>query len=163
MTRLNARLAEFDPESPYDQEGNEEGLGLGLYVVARLAHRHGVRVQLREQKQGGVAAVVVLPGPPARRGSAVRRPVRHRAHHGRHPRLLPPRRRRRGQLQRPLRPFDRHRPAGHTGGERGTRAAGAGAGGRTGTGRPDGTGAHGHPAAADLRRRTADRRPAAGV
>ena len=63
MTRLNARLAEFDPESPYDQEGNEgPGLGLGLYVVARLAHRHGVRVQLREQKQGGVAAVVVVPG-----------------------------------------------------------------------------------------------------
>ncbi|MFE7856553.1 nitrate- and nitrite sensing domain-containing protein [Streptomyces sp. NPDC057403] len=62
MTRLNTRLAEFDPESPYDQEG-EEGLGLGLYVVARLAHRHGVRVQLREQKQGGVAAVVVVPGP----------------------------------------------------------------------------------------------------
>ncbi|MEU6255015.1 nitrate- and nitrite sensing domain-containing protein [Streptomyces sp. NPDC047043] len=60
MTRLNARLAEFDPESPYDQEG-EEGLGLGLYVVARLAHRHDVRVRLREQKQGGVAAVVVLP------------------------------------------------------------------------------------------------------
>ncbi|MFG2788472.1 nitrate- and nitrite sensing domain-containing protein [Streptomyces sp. NPDC048419] len=60
MTRLNARLAEFDQGSPYDHEG-EEGLGLGLYVVARLAHRHGVRVQLREQKQGGVAAVVVLP------------------------------------------------------------------------------------------------------
>lgn len=53
MTRLNARVAEFDPESPYDHEGNEgPGLGLGLYVVARLAHRHGVRVQLREQKQG---------------------------------------------------------------------------------------------------------------
>ncbi|MBO4257523.1 histidine kinase [Streptomyces griseorubiginosus] len=62
MTRLNARLAEFDPEAPYDQEG-DEGLGLGLYVVARLAHRHGVRVQLRDQKQGGVAAVVVLPKP----------------------------------------------------------------------------------------------------
>ncbi|GAB2857768.1 nitrate- and nitrite sensing domain-containing protein [Streptomyces deserti] len=60
LERLNARLADFDPESPYDQEG-EDGLGLGLYVVARLAHRHGVRVQLREQKQGGVAAVVVLP------------------------------------------------------------------------------------------------------
>ncbi|MFE6362426.1 nitrate- and nitrite sensing domain-containing protein [Streptomyces sp. NPDC057806] len=60
MTRLNNRLADFDPEASYDQEG-EEGLGLGLYVVARLAHRHGVRVQLREQKQGGVAAVVVLP------------------------------------------------------------------------------------------------------
>ncbi|MFJ9564119.1 nitrate- and nitrite sensing domain-containing protein [Streptomyces fuscichromogenes] len=62
MVRLNGRLAEFDPDSPYDQEG-EGGLGLGLYVVARLAHRHGVRVQLREQKQGGVAAVVVLPQP----------------------------------------------------------------------------------------------------
>ncbi|MFI6851663.1 nitrate- and nitrite sensing domain-containing protein [Streptomyces sp. NPDC050416] len=60
LERLNARLADFDPEAPYDQEG-EDGLGLGLYVVARLAHRHGVRVQLREQKQGGVAAVVVLP------------------------------------------------------------------------------------------------------
>ncbi|MEU9433612.1 nitrate- and nitrite sensing domain-containing protein [Streptomyces sp. NPDC048252] len=60
MSRLNARLAEFEPETPYDQEG-EEGLGLGLYVVARLAHRHGARVRLREQKQGGVAAVVVLP------------------------------------------------------------------------------------------------------
>jgi signal transduction histidine kinase len=60
MTRLNARLADFDPDAPYDHEA-EDGLGLGLYVVARLAHRHGVRVQLREQKQGGVAAVVVLP------------------------------------------------------------------------------------------------------
>ncbi|MFD4558344.1 nitrate- and nitrite sensing domain-containing protein [Streptomyces sp. NPDC058469] len=62
MTSLNTRLTEFDPDSPYDQEG-EEGLGLGLYVVARLAHRHGVRVQLRDQKQGGIAAVVVLPSP----------------------------------------------------------------------------------------------------
>ncbi|MER6344048.1 nitrate- and nitrite sensing domain-containing protein [Streptomyces sp. NPDC001532] len=62
LTRLNARLAEFDPEAAYDQEG-EDGLGLGLYVVARLAHRLGVRVQLREQKQGGIAAVVVLPQP----------------------------------------------------------------------------------------------------
>lgn len=62
LTRLNARLADFDPDSAYDQEG-DDGLGLGLYVVARLAHRHGVRVQLREQKQGGVAAVVVLPAP----------------------------------------------------------------------------------------------------
>ncbi|MFD5792392.1 nitrate- and nitrite sensing domain-containing protein [Streptomyces diastatochromogenes] len=62
LDRLNSRLTDFDPASPYDQEG-ETGLGLGLYVVARLAHRHGVRVQLREQKQGGVAAVVVLPQP----------------------------------------------------------------------------------------------------
>ncbi|MFE6173205.1 nitrate- and nitrite sensing domain-containing protein [Streptomyces sp. NPDC056464] len=60
LTRLNARLADFDPEASYDQEG-DNGLGLGLYVVARLAHRHGIRVQLREQKQGGIAAVAVLP------------------------------------------------------------------------------------------------------
>ncbi|MGW5173373.1 nitrate- and nitrite sensing domain-containing protein [Streptomyces sp. NPDC004082] len=60
MSQLNARLADFDPDDAYDEESGE-GLGLGLYVVARLAHRHGVRVQLREQKQGGVAAVVVLP------------------------------------------------------------------------------------------------------
>ncbi|MFJ8600430.1 nitrate- and nitrite sensing domain-containing protein [Streptomyces shenzhenensis] len=59
LERLNARLADFDPDAAYGQEG-EDGLGLGLYVVARLAHRHGVRVQLREQKQGGVAAVVVV-------------------------------------------------------------------------------------------------------
>jgi signal transduction histidine kinase len=60
LTQLNTRLADFDPEDAYDQESGE-GLGLGLYVVARLAHRHGVRVQLREQKQGGITAVVVLP------------------------------------------------------------------------------------------------------
>ncbi|KUM89478.1 histidine kinase [Streptomyces pseudovenezuelae] len=64
MTTLNARLAEFDPEAAYESyDEGDEGLGLGLYVVGRLAHRHGVRVQLREQKQGGVAAVVVLPKP----------------------------------------------------------------------------------------------------
>ncbi|MBL1085876.1 nitrate- and nitrite sensing domain-containing protein [Streptomyces actinomycinicus] len=62
LARLNARLTDFDPESGYDHEG-DDGLGLGLYVVARLAHRHGVRVQLRDQKQGGIAAVVVLPSP----------------------------------------------------------------------------------------------------
>nr|WP_105976010.1 sensor histidine kinase [Streptomyces geranii] len=69
LVRLNSRLADFDPDAPYepgDEEGADgeagDGIGLGLYVVARLAHRHGVRVQLREQKQqGGVAAVVVLP------------------------------------------------------------------------------------------------------
>ncbi|MEU7663410.1 sensor histidine kinase [Streptomyces lincolnensis] len=74
LDELNARLVGFDPEAPYEAYGSggngkgrknaqdgEEGLGLGLYVVARLAHRLGVRVQLREQKQGGIAAVVVLP------------------------------------------------------------------------------------------------------
>ncbi|MET8685760.1 nitrate- and nitrite sensing domain-containing protein [Streptomyces sp. NPDC004732] len=60
MRELNARLADFDPDDAYDQESGD-GLGLGLYVVARLAARHGARVRLRDQKQGGVAAVVVLP------------------------------------------------------------------------------------------------------
>ncbi|WP_108954413.1 sensor histidine kinase [Streptomyces fragilis] len=60
LERLNSRLADFDPDQPHVPDG-EGGLGLGLYVVARLAHRHGVRVRLREQKQGGVTAVAVLP------------------------------------------------------------------------------------------------------
>ncbi|MFH8488608.1 sensor histidine kinase [Streptomyces longisporoflavus] len=62
MDELNSRLAEFRPDDAYDQESGD-GLGLGLYVVARLAARHGARVRLREQKQGGIAAVVVLPKP----------------------------------------------------------------------------------------------------
>ncbi|MFJ4710662.1 nitrate- and nitrite sensing domain-containing protein [Streptomyces sp. NPDC088785] len=60
MTELNARLSAFTPEQGHDPE-DTDGLGLGLYVVARLAARHGVRVRLREQKQGGIAAVAVLP------------------------------------------------------------------------------------------------------
>ncbi|MFK4270859.1 sensor histidine kinase [Streptomyces milbemycinicus] len=69
FVELNSRLS--DPVPEYCQGPQpEDPLGLGLYVVTRLAARHGVRVQLREQKPGGVAAVVVLPtkilpaGPP---------------------------------------------------------------------------------------------------
>lgn len=40
----------------------EESAGLGLYVVARLAARHGLRVELRTQEEGGAAAVVTVPG-----------------------------------------------------------------------------------------------------
>ncbi|MER5888574.1 nitrate- and nitrite sensing domain-containing protein [Streptomyces sp. NPDC001941] len=54
LAELNARLADPDP----DDHGGE---GLGIRVTALLAARHGVRVQLREQQQGGVAAVLVLP------------------------------------------------------------------------------------------------------
>ncbi|MET9496734.1 nitrate- and nitrite sensing domain-containing protein [Streptomyces sp. NPDC006552] len=60
MRELNARLSSFSAEQAHDAQ-DAQGLGLGLYVVARLAARHGVRVRLREQKQGGIAAVVVLP------------------------------------------------------------------------------------------------------
>ncbi|GAA4510116.1 MULTISPECIES: sensor histidine kinase [Nonomuraea] len=34
---------------------------MGLYVVARLAHRHGVRVQLRPHASGGLTAMVLIP------------------------------------------------------------------------------------------------------
>ncbi|MFF9776631.1 nitrate- and nitrite sensing domain-containing protein [Streptomyces sp. NPDC013978] len=60
LARLNSRLTDFDPEAPYEQEDGE-GLGLGLYVVARLAHRLGTPVRLQPHGSGGTAAVVVLP------------------------------------------------------------------------------------------------------
>ncbi|MFF9841667.1 nitrate- and nitrite sensing domain-containing protein [Streptomyces sp. NPDC013740] len=56
LAELNARLA--DPAV-----AATEGEGLGIRVAALLAARHGVRVELREQKPGGVTAVVVLPLP----------------------------------------------------------------------------------------------------
>ncbi|PSK69862.1 histidine kinase [Streptomyces sp. CS149] len=59
MDELNARLA--DPTSFEVGEQNADGAGLGLQVTSLLAARHGVRVQLREQKGSGVTAVVVLP------------------------------------------------------------------------------------------------------
>lgn len=68
IAELNAGLE--DPEA-YGSGTGRDGEGLGLRVAALLAARHGVRVQLREQKQGGIAAVVVLSqsllpaGPPA--------------------------------------------------------------------------------------------------
>jgi Histidine kinase-, DNA gyrase B-, and HSP90-like ATPase len=34
---------------------------MGLYVVGRLAHRHGIRVQLRERPYGGIVASVIIP------------------------------------------------------------------------------------------------------
>ncbi|MFD7662174.1 nitrate- and nitrite sensing domain-containing protein [Streptomyces sp. NPDC059788] len=60
LAELNTRLAggAGDDDSP---DTADETLGLGLYVVVRLAARHGVRVQLRDEKQGGITAVVVLP------------------------------------------------------------------------------------------------------
>ncbi|MFP8883551.1 nitrate- and nitrite sensing domain-containing protein [Streptomyces mangrovi] len=57
LAELNAKLADGALAAPED----DDALGMGLYVVARLAARHGVRVQLREQQQGGIAAVAVLP------------------------------------------------------------------------------------------------------
>ncbi|MFW3472203.1 nitrate- and nitrite sensing domain-containing protein [Streptomyces microflavus] len=59
MGELNARLA--DPASFEVGEQSADGAGLGLQVTSLLAARHGVRVQLREQRGSGVTAVVVLP------------------------------------------------------------------------------------------------------
>ncbi|MFH9724160.1 nitrate- and nitrite sensing domain-containing protein [Streptomyces sp. NPDC017254] len=71
LAELNARLAEADPAA-------FEGEGLGMRVIALLAARHGVRVELREQKPGGTAAVVVLPEPllPTALPTTVTEPVR---------------------------------------------------------------------------------------
>ncbi|WP_370421463.1 nitrate- and nitrite sensing domain-containing protein [Streptomyces sp. QH1-20] len=84
LEELNTLLADPDPRGPRPGGGDQHdrpALGLGLYVVARLAARHGVRVQLRDQRPGGVAAVVVLPrtllpdGPPVVTDFAAAPPV----------------------------------------------------------------------------------------
>ena len=53
---------------------------LGLYVVGRLAQRHGIRVQLRERPYGGISANVITPSRLVRADAgaaprAARRPV----------------------------------------------------------------------------------------
>ncbi|WP_243766712.1 nitrate- and nitrite sensing domain-containing protein [Streptomyces sp. GC420] len=64
LAELNELLAEPAPADPHDASGpapDAGSKGLGLYVVTRLAARHGIRVELREQKEGGITAVAVLP------------------------------------------------------------------------------------------------------
>jgi signal transduction histidine kinase len=55
MAELNAKLA--DPPQ-VDLATTEQ---LGLYVTARLAREHGIRVTLRDSPFGGTAAVVLIP------------------------------------------------------------------------------------------------------
>ncbi len=55
LAELNDLLVDPNPAPPGAVSG------MGLYVVARLARRHGVRVRLRHQPAGGTAAVVALP------------------------------------------------------------------------------------------------------
>ncbi len=59
LAELNSRLD--DPQAYELAPTGGDAEGLGLRVAGLLASRHRVRVQLREQKQGGVTAVVVLP------------------------------------------------------------------------------------------------------
>jgi hypothetical protein len=56
LDEANRRLAEppdFDPA---------DSARLGLFVVAQLAHRHGIRVSLRASAFAGVTAIVLVPG-----------------------------------------------------------------------------------------------------
>ncbi|WP_250035740.1 sensor histidine kinase [Paractinoplanes maris] len=56
IDEANRRLAEppdFDPA---------DSARLGLFVVAQLAHRHGIRVSLRASAFAGVTAIVLIPG-----------------------------------------------------------------------------------------------------
>ncbi|MBC6457019.1 nitrate- and nitrite sensing domain-containing protein [Actinomadura sp. HBU206391] len=55
LEELNARLAE-PPE--FDLVNSDR---LGLFVVARLAARHGIKVVLRPSPYGGITAIVLLP------------------------------------------------------------------------------------------------------
>lgn len=67
LRALNEQLAEPLPTDQAERRdallaGALTGRSMGLFVVARLARRHGVRVQLRENGQGGgISAMVVLP------------------------------------------------------------------------------------------------------
>ncbi|MEU4239897.1 nitrate- and nitrite sensing domain-containing protein [Actinoplanes sp. NPDC026619] len=56
IDEANRRLVEppdFDPA---------DSARLGLFVVAQLANRHGIRVSLRASAYGGVTAIVLVPG-----------------------------------------------------------------------------------------------------
>jgi signal transduction histidine kinase len=56
LTELNSQI-----ERDSAEEEAASGGGLGVFVVGRLARRHGIRVQLRPRPQGGLSAVVVIP------------------------------------------------------------------------------------------------------
>jgi hypothetical protein len=55
---LNAQLAE---EPKFDVVALADDLRLGMFVIARLATRHGIAVTLRPSPYGGTTAIVLLP------------------------------------------------------------------------------------------------------
>lgn len=55
LTTANARLA---PNAEFEPQASRI---MGLYVVGRLAARHGIRVQLRTASAGGVTALIQVP------------------------------------------------------------------------------------------------------
>ncbi|MGK5530565.1 sensor histidine kinase [Streptomyces sp. URMC 129] len=56
LAEANQRLAESQEFQLSDTDR------IGLFVVARLAERHGIRVSLRESPYGGTTAVTLIPG-----------------------------------------------------------------------------------------------------
>ncbi|RKN44798.1 nitrate- and nitrite sensing domain-containing protein [Streptomyces hoynatensis] len=56
LREANLRLAEVAEFEPSESDR------VGLYVVSRLAQRHGLRVSLRESPYGGTTAVTLIPG-----------------------------------------------------------------------------------------------------
>ncbi|MDA2808722.1 sensor histidine kinase [Nocardiopsis suaedae] len=86
LARANATLREA-PE--FDVMALNQDLRLGLFVVARLAAKHDVHVQLCPSPYGGTRAVVLIPAAliadrqaparPVRRGAQERRPARRNA------------------------------------------------------------------------------------
>ncbi|MFE9425583.1 nitrate- and nitrite sensing domain-containing protein [Kitasatospora sp. NPDC006697] len=55
LAEINERL---DVEQPFDLADTDR---LGLFVVSRLARRHGIKVSLRASPYGGTTAVVLIP------------------------------------------------------------------------------------------------------
>ncbi|WP_037671703.1 nitrate- and nitrite sensing domain-containing protein [Streptomyces griseus] len=55
---LNGQLAE-PPQ--FDVVGLADDLRLGMFVISRLAHRHGIAVTLRPSPYGGTTAIVLIP------------------------------------------------------------------------------------------------------
>jgi signal transduction histidine kinase len=55
LADANAKLAE---PPMFDLSGSDR---LGLHVAAQLAHRHGIRITLRDSPYGGTTAIVLIP------------------------------------------------------------------------------------------------------
>ncbi|MBQ0865105.1 nitrate- and nitrite sensing domain-containing protein [Streptomyces sp. RK75] len=59
LAELNDRLSE--PQAAWEAPGTSSPWGLGMFVVARLSARHGIRVQLRKPTTQGTVADVTVP------------------------------------------------------------------------------------------------------